>query len=428
MIKSVGRSRPLRGEITVEADKSISHRSVIFAALAQGQSRVENFLLAEDTLCTCDCLRQLGIGIRQRGSVLTVEGQGLNGLTAPRVILYCGNSGTTMRLMCGVLAAQSFHSMLGGDDSLHKRPMKRVIDPLTLMGADIIARNRGTYAPLAINGRQLKGIQYKLPVASAQIKSAILLAGLYARGETVVIEPQKSRDHTERMLASMGADLKIADLQICIKPGRELMPQNFVVPGDISSAAFFMVAASIIPGSELIIKNVGVNPTRSGIIDVLLAMGGSVKLENQHIVGGEPIADIVVASAALQGTIIEGEIIPRLIDELPVLAVAMAVAQGQSIVKDAGELRVKETDRISAICMELSKMGVDIVETDNGFIVNGRPEGLAGASVNSHGDHRIAMSLAVAGLAARGETVIDGAEAVSISFPGFWDLLAVLGR
>jgi 3-phosphoshikimate 1-carboxyvinyltransferase len=331
-----------------------------------------------------------------------------------------------MRLMSGILATQNFNSMLGGDDSLNKRPMKRVIEPLTMMGADISARNHGSYAPLDIRGRDLRGIKYELPVASAQIKSAILLAGLYADGETIVVEPEKSRDHTERMLGSMGANLQVNDYQISIRAGQDLEPQRFMVPGDISSAAFFMVAAMVVPGSELEIKDIGVNPTRSGIIEVLTSMGGKIKLENQRIVGGEPIADLVVSASNLKGTLVEGDIIPRLIDEIPVLAVAMAVAEGESVVKGASELRVKETDRISAICNELGKMGADIKETDDGFIINGKPEGLNGCVVKSHEDHRIAMSMAVAALIARGETTIEGSEAVAISFPGFWDLLAAI--
>ncbi|MEN6461608.1 MAG: 3-phosphoshikimate 1-carboxyvinyltransferase [Syntrophomonas sp.] len=428
MKKIIAKSGPLRGEIVVESDKSISHRAVIFAALARGESVVENFLAAADTLSTCDCLRQLGIEIRERGSALVIPGRGLNGLIAPRVILYCGNSGTTMRLMSGVLAAQSFHSMLGGDDSLNRRPMKRVIEPLTMMGADISARNHGSFAPLDIRGRNLKGIKYELPVASAQIKSALLLAGLYADGETVVVEPEKSRDHTERMLSSMGANLQVNNYNISIKSGQGLEPQKFIVPGDISSAAFFMVAAMVVPGSELKIKDVGVNPTRSGIIDILTSMGGKINIENQRIVGGEPIADLVVSASDLKGIVVEGEIIPRLIDEIPVLAVAMAVAEGESIVKGASELRVKETDRISAICSELGKMGIDIKETEDGFVINGQPDALIGSVVNSHEDHRIAMCLAVAALVARGETTVEGSEAVAISFPGFWELLDTIRR
>lgn len=423
MKRIIDKSGPLRGKIAVESDKSISHRTVMFAALAQGKSVVENFLTAADTMSTCNCLRQLGIDISERGSNLIIQGRGLNGLKSSKEILDCGNSGTTMRLMSGILAAQNFRSILGGDDSLNRRPMKRIIEPLTMMGADISAHSHGTYAPLDIKGRKLKGIKYELPVASAQIKSAILLAGLFAAGETIVIEPEKSRDHTERMLGSMGAYLKVNDSRISVRPGKALEPQRFIVPGDISSAAFFMVAAMIVPRSELMIKDVGINPTRSGIIEVLISMGGKIKIENQRTVSGEPIADLVISSSDLRGTIIEGEIIPRLIDEIPILAVAMAVAEGESVVKGAGELRVKETDRISAICSELGKMGADIKETADGFIINGKPGALTGALVNSHKDHRIAMSMAIAALTAKGQTTIEGSEAVSISFPGFWNLL-----
>ncbi len=423
MKKAIKPCTNLKGEFSVAADKSISHRAVIFSALAKGEGIVRNFLPAEDTLSSCACLRQLGAKIEGRNEVLVVEGPGLNGLLEPAGVLDCGNSGTTMRLLTGLLSGRPFFSVLSGDQSLNQRPMKRVISPLMSMGAVISGRQNNNYAPLAIQGRMLQGINYQLPVASAQVKSALLLAGLSAGSETVLTEPMQSRDHSERMLAAMGADIIADDLLVKLKPGRELEPQEFVVPGDISSAAFFLVAGALAPNSELMIRNVGINPSRAGIIEVLQAMGARISLENSKIVGGEPVADIVVASSDLQASNIDGQIIPRLIDELPVIAVAMAAAQGESKVSGAQELRVKETDRIAAICSELGKMGVDIDELEDGFIIHGNRDALKGTCVDSRGDHRIAMSLAVAGLLAEGETLIENAEAVNISFPAFWDLL-----
>lgn len=425
MDKMVKRAGPLHGQVQVSSDKSISHRAALFAALASGTSVVRNFLLAADTLSTCGCLRQLGVSIQQEGGLLQIHGHGWEQWQEPVQVLDCGNSGTTMRLLAGALAGHSFLSVLSGDHSLNRRPMKRVIEPLQKMGGNLVAR-KNQYAPLVVIGSSLQGIQYRQPVASAQVKSCILLAGLNARGETVIQEPEKSRDHTERMLAAMGADLQVNGLEITLKPGNILHPQEFLVPGDISSAAFFMVAATIVPGSELLIQDVGVNPTRAGIIQVLRDMGADINLERERIIGGEPVADILIKSAPLRGVHISGSIIPQLIDELPVLAVAMAAAEGTSSVADAGELRVKETDRISAICTELGKLGTDITETSDGFEVRGKPGGLQGNSVNTCGDHRIAMSLAIAGLAARGATVINGAEIVNISFPTFWDTLSAL--
>jgi 3-phosphoshikimate 1-carboxyvinyltransferase len=424
MEKIIRKSAPLKGELFVAPDKSISHRAVIFSSLAKGEGIVRNFLQANDTLSTCDCMRQLGISIEEKDSILIICGKGLDGLKEPKTILDCGNSGTTIRLLSGLLASQPFFSVLSGDESLNARPMKRVIHPLSTMGADILARDDNSYPPLAIRGKLLKGIDYRLPVASAQLKSALILAALNAQDATILHEKEKSRDHTERMLAAMGADIESSELTIRIRPGIELMPQEFMVPGDISSAAFFLVAAAIVPGSELLIKNVGINPSRAGIIEVLKAMGAKIKVVNQRFFAGEEVADILVSSSELKAVELDGEIIPRLIDELPVLAVAMAVADGESSVRGAGELRVKETDRIAAVSSELARMGVQIKELDDGFIVQGNPDLLRGNPVNSHGDHRIAMSLAIAALRAEGETRIGGAEAVSISFPGFWSTLA----
>ncbi|KUG02354.1 5-enolpyruvylshikimate-3-phosphate synthase [hydrocarbon metagenome] len=421
-------SGPLRGEITAEADKSISHRAVIFSALARGESVIRNFLLAADTLSSFSCMQQLGVDITREGSLLRVKGPGIDGLQEPVDVLNCGNSGTTMRLLTGLLSARPFFSVLSGDASLNNRPMKRIKNPLSSMGAQITARSQGNFPPLAVNGRNLNGIDYSLPVASAQVKSALLLAALTADGETTITEPHKSRDHTERMLGAMGAQIKQEGLEIKLCPGKDLTPQDFIVPGDISSAAFFMVAAAAVPGSELIIKGVGINPTRSGIIDVLIQMGGNIKIENQQVISGEPVADLIVSGSELKAVEISGDIIPRLIDELPVIAVAMAAASGTSIVHDAQELRVKETDRIKAITSELLKMGVNAEAIEDGFIIEGRSSTIKGAQVNSHGDHRIAMSLAVAALLAEGETSISNPQAVDISFPGFWQELDRLSR
>lgn len=418
MYKIIRKATNFKGEIEVGADKSISHRAVMFSALAKGESVIENFLLAEDTIATCNCIKELGINIKQDNNRLIIEGKGLDGFTKPSKVLDCGNSGTTMRLFTGLLSAQNFTSVLTGDSSLNKRPMERIINPLTQMGAKIQAR--GIYAPLTINGTRLQGITYTSPIASAQVKSAILLAGLNATGQTTVIEPQKSRDHTERMLSAMGANIKEDNLKVTIFPGKELNPQEIIIPNDISSAAFFMVAASIIPGAEVLIKNVGINETRAGIIEVLTKMGANIKKENEATVSGEQVADLLIKGSSLNSVVIEGDIIPRLIDEIPVLAVAMAVAHGTSIVKDASELRVKETDRIKAMCSELSKMGVSITETEDGFVIDGNYDDIKGAEVDSFGDHRIAMSLAIAALVAKGETKINDAKAVDISFPEFW--------
>ncbi|MDD2586260.1 MAG: 3-phosphoshikimate 1-carboxyvinyltransferase [Syntrophomonadaceae bacterium] len=427
MERVIQKSAPLKGELNVAADKSISHRAVILSSLATGQSVIRNFLQSQDTISTCNCMRQLGINIQDRDNVLTIDGKGLNGLQEPEGILNCGNSGTTIRLLTGLMAPQPFMSVLSGDDSLNKRPMKRVVEPLETMGALLNGRNNGTYPPLIISGGRLQGIDYQLPIASAQVKSALLLAGLYAESETVLTESFKTRDHTEKMLAAMGADIKEDNLTVTLTSGRELSSQEFVVPGDISSAAFFLVAGTIIPGSELLLKDIGVNPTRSGIIDILNEMGARIKIENQRLVGGELVADLIVSSAHLKGINIDGEIIPRLIDELPVLAVAMAAAEGESTVHGAAELRVKETDRINAICSELAKMGTSINEMEDGFIINGSSP-LKGNSVDSHGDHRIAMSLAIAGMLASGETHINNAGAVNISFPGFWNMMNQLAK
>lgn len=426
MQKIIKKTPNFKGEIKVAADKSISHRAVMFTALAEGESVINNFLLAEDTIATLNCFRCLGINIAQNNQQLVVQGQGLNGLLEPTRILECGNSGTTMRLLTGLLSGVNFFSILSGDDSLNKRPMSRLIKPLTSMGANIMARGNGVYAPLAIKGHNLTGVTYHTPMASAQVKSALILAGLYADSPTSIIEAKKSRDHTERMLSALGADIVETDLTVTIAPQPQLRPQTINVPNDISSAAFFIVAASIIKDAQILIKNVGINPTRAGILEVLYSMGANIKKENEMIVGGEAVADLIVTSSNLKSVEIKGDIIPRLIDELPILAVAMAVAEGTSLVKDAAELRVKETDRIKAICTELGKMGVSIRETADGFSIEGAYDKLKGTIVDSWGDHRIAMSLAIAGLVADGETIINNAGVVDISFPEFWEKIRQL--
>jgi 3-phosphoshikimate 1-carboxyvinyltransferase len=411
---------PLTGELHVPPDKSISHRAVIFGALAQGRSIVRNFLRSEDTLATVRCLRGLGITVEDKEKVLEVHGNGLRGLREPSNVLDCGNSGTTMRLLAGMVASYSFLTILTGDDSLRNRPMGRVIKPLMLMGTSIEGRKNGVYAPLVIKGGQLRPISYRLPVASAQVKSAILLAALGIEGETEIRELAPSRDHTERMLKAMGARLQVKDKVIHLTGGHELSPQEYTIPGDISSAAFWLVAASLVPGSELILRDVGINPSRTGVIKVLRQMGASIQTINERLLGGEAVADLIVRSAPLKGVDIGGEIIPTLIDEIPILAVAMASAKGESVVRGAQELRVKETDRIKAICDNLKALGVEIEEMSDGFWVRGSAK-FNGAEVDSFGDHRLAMAMGIAGLLTLDPVRLTRAEAVNISYPGFWD-------
>jgi len=396
-------------------------------ALAEGTTAVHNFLRAQDTFSTVSCIRRLGIKVEEKDGTLTVCGEGLAGLKEPEDVLDCGNSGTTMRLLCGLLAGQKFFSVLTGDGSLRRRPMRRVVEPLGKMGAEIQGRQGGAFAPLAVKGRPLAGIEYTLPVASAQVKSALLLAGMYADGGVVVREQVASRDHTERMLKNMGANISCQKGEIRLVGGNPLKAQEFRVPGDISSAAFFLVGAATVPGSEVLIQDVGINPTRAGIIDVLRAMGARIEIENAREENGEPVADLRAFYSPLHGIEIGGEIIPRLIDELPVLAVAMARAEGRSVVKDAGELRVKETDRIRAVCANLSALGAEITETADGFVITGGKP-LRGGRADSFGDHRLAMAMAVAALSAEDEVEIEGAEAVAVSYPGFWEDLERLCR
>jgi len=413
----------VRGEITVPGDKSISHRSIMLGSLAEGATVVHGFLHGEDNHATLNAFRAMGVAIEELpGGVLRIEGKGLDGLAEPGDVIDCGNSGTTIRLMTGLLSGQAFFSVLTGDRYLRKRPMRRVIGPLTTMGARIWGRRSGELAPLAIQGGGLKATSYVSPIASAQVKSALLLAGLYAEGETTVREPHLSRDHSERMLAYFGADVRPFSGGVSVSGRPRLAGREVYVPGDISSAAFFMVAALITPGSELLIRNVGVNPTRSGVIDILRAMGGSLELQNERQVSGEPVADILVRSSRLQGVEIGGEVVPRAIDEFPVISVAAAFAEGDTVIRDAHELRVKETDRIAAMTAELGRLGARVEATEDGMAITGG-EHLSGGNVTSHGDHRIAMSMAVAALRAQGAVEIEDTECTATSFPNFWELL-----
>lgn len=421
------KASPLRGEISIPGDKSISHRSIMFGSLAKGTTEITNFLQGADCLSTIACFEKMGIGIENNGDSVIVHGNGLFGLKKPDTILDCGNSGTTTRLISGILAAQDFDVTLTGDDSIKKRPMKRIMDPLSHMGADIRSLEGNGCAPLAITGKRLYGIHYTSKVASAQVKSAILLAGLYADGETKVTEPYVSRNHSEIMLKYFGADVSTEGTTASIRPAKELYGNRIVVPGDISSAAFFIAAGLLVPGSEILLKHVGINPTRDGIITVCRDMGADITLLNENTDSGEPTADILVKSSTLRGTEIGGSIIPTLIDELPVIAAMACFAEGQTVIRDAGELKVKESNRIEVMVRNLSAMGADVTETEDGMIIRGgRP--LHGAVIDSKLDHRIAMTFAVAGLCAEGETEIKGAECVNISYPGFYQDLERLGR
>ena len=418
-------SGKLRGEITVPGDKSISHRSVMLGSIAKGDTRISGFLTGEDCLSTIDCFKKLGIDIEVNGTDVTVHGKGLKGLSAPAETLDVGNSGTTLRLMSGILSAQPFTTRLTGDSSIQKRPMGRVASPLGLMGAKITSENEKMTAPLTIEGQRLHGIDYTLPVASAQVKSALILAGLYADGETRITEPEATRDHTEIMLNYLGADIRKEGDTIVVRPAAELTGKDITVPGDISSAAYFIAAALISKDSEVLIKNVGVNPTRTGIITAFKAMGGNIELTNERTVCGEPVADILVRSSRLHGVVIKGAIIPKLIDEIPVIAAAACYASGETVIADAAELRVKESDRIKTMAAELGRMGATVIQTEDGMVILGGIP-LHGAVCESYNDHRVAMSVAVAALGAKGETQIKDCGCVDISFPGYFDALMSL--
>ena len=429
-MKKITRITGLKGTLTVPGDKSISHRAIMFGSLAEGTTTIHGFLKGADCLSTIDCFRKMGISIEEKEDTIYVHGKGLHGLHKPEKTLDVGNSGTTTRLISGILAGQNFDTVLSGDASLNSRPMGRIMKPLSMMGADITSIHDTGCAPLSIKGRSLNAIHYDSPVASAQVKSCVLLAGLYANGKTSVTEPALSRDHTERMLRSFGANI-VSDKNTCtITPPETLHGQHIEVPGDISSAAFFIVAALITPNSEIIINNVGINDTRAGILKVCQDMGADITLLNAREEGGEPVADLLVKTSSLRGTIVEGDIIPALIDELPVIALMACFAKGQTIIKDAHELRVKESDRIAIMTENLGAMGADIIDTDDGFIINSRSDNtiptLHGASINCSMDHRIAMTFAVAGLNADGETIITDSDCVDVSYPGFFAQLKQL--
>lgn len=408
----------LKGEITVPGDKSISHRAIMTAALADGTTRITNFLNSADCLATIDCFKKMSVDIEEKNGEVFVRGRGINGLSAPSETLYTANSGTTTRIMSGILAGQPFSCVVDGDASIRKRPMNRIITPLSLMGADITS-SPGALAPLHINGRPLKGIHYESPVASAQVKSSILYAGLFADGETSVTEPYLSRNHTELMFKSFGIDVKSSGTTATVSRSPGFKATDITVPGDISSAAFFLAAGLITRGSQITVKNVGINPTRNAIIEVIERMGGSIKVENVRSNGGEKSADITVKESSLSGITIEKDMIPRLIDEIPVIAVIAACASGTTVIRDAAELKVKESNRIDLTAENLKKMGADVTPTDDGMIINGgRP--LKGAVIESRFDHRIAMAFSVASLVAEGETEIRNAECVSVSYPDFY--------
>lgn len=417
--------KSLRGELTVPGDKSISHRAVMFGALCNGTTKITHFLEGADCLSTISCFRKMGISIEQNGDEVFVHGKGIHGLLAPSEILDTGNSGTTTRLISGILAGQSFSSQLTGDASIQTRPMKRIITPLSDMGADIKSLRGNDCVPLSIHGKKLHATHYISPVASAQVKSCILLAGMYADGITSVSEPVLSRNHTEIMLNYLGAEVTTEGTTVSIRPDPVLTAKDILVPGDISSAAYFIAAGLLIPGSEVLLKNVGINPTRDGMLRVCQAMGADVTLLNRQM-EGEPTADLLIRSSSLHGTVIEGSLIPTLIDELPMIAVMAAFADGTTIIRDAAELRVKESDRISVMVENLKAMGADIQGTDDGMIIRGGAP-LHGGVVDSHLDHRVAMSLAVAGTICDGTLDISGGDCVNISYPCFYSDLYRLG-
>ncbi len=429
VIKPAADGLALRGRLRVPGDKSISHRALMLGSLAEGETVIEGLLLGEDPLSTAHCFRALGADISELNSQqVRVQGIGLGNLREPGNVLDAGNSGTTMRLMMGILASHSDRFfVVTGDDSLRSRPMSRVVKPLQQMGAQIWGRKGNSLAPLAVQGQRLKPTHYQSPIASAQVKSCVLLAGLMTEGDTTVTEPALSRDHSERMLRAFGANLTV-DSETCsvtVHGPATLRGQTVVVPGDISSAAFWLVAAAIVPGSDLVIENVGVNPTRTGILEVLAQMGADITPENEREVAGEPVADLRVRHSALKACTIAGDIIPRLIDEIPILAVAAAFAEGTTVIRDAAELRVKESDRLAVMATQLGQMGAQITELPDGLEITGGAA-LTGTAVDSYTDHRIAMSLAIAALNATGETQIHRAEAAAISYPDFTDSLRQL--
>lgn len=412
--------KSLKGELTIPGDKSISHRSVMFGAISRGKTTISNFLPGEDCLSTIACFRALGVDINMDDpDKVVINGKGFEGLKEPEEVLDVGNSGTTIRLMMGILSGRPFFSVIKGDVSIGKRPMTRVTKPLSQMGAIIDGREKGEFTPLAIRGGNLKGIEYTLPVASAQVKSSILFAGLQAEGVTTIYEPSKTRDHTERMIRQFGGEVTSDGLVVSVKGGQNLHGTDVYVPGDISSAAFFLVAGAVLPDSELILKNVGLNPTRTGIIDVMKEMGADMEIINQRGDEFEPIGDIIIRTSSLKSTEIEGDMIPRLIDEIPVIALLATQAEGTTVIRDAEELKVKETNRIDTVVNELRKLGANIEATDDGMIIRGRTS-LTGGTVSSHGDHRIGMMLAIAALLAKEPVYLENPDAISISYPEFF--------
>ena len=410
-------SNGLNGTVCVQGDKSISHRAIMFGALSDGVCNISHFLMSDDCLATIDCFRKMGVEIEACDETVRVQGVGINGLKAPISPLYTGNSGTTTRLLCGLLAAQNFNSSINGDESIQTRPMARVATPLKLMGADIELTNEN-FCPIEIHGTELYGIDYTLPVASAQLKSALILAGLYANGKMVITEQRESRNHTEHMLKNLGANIEINRNKITVEKTEKISSFDLDVPGDISSAAFFIVAGLIVPNSEIILKNVGINKTRAGVIDLLIKMGGDITITNRDA-SLEPTCDLIVKSSKLKAIDICGDIIPNVIDELPILAVAASFAEGKTNIRDASELRHKESDRISAMCTELKKGGIDVVETPDGMIINGG-EAFGGDFI-SYNDHRIAMAMTIFALAAKTPSTLSGEDAVSISYPNFFN-------
>ena len=425
MEKMITNVKGLQGSVVVPGDKSISHRAIMFGSMAEGKTTIKNFLAGDDCLSTISCFRKLGVNIVQEGTSVTVEGKGIKGLQQSTTVLDVGNSGTTIRLMSGILASLPFESTLQGDDSIAKRPMTRVVQPLREMGANIEGREDGKYTPLTIKGGELKGITYKLPVASAQVKSAILLAGLQANGQTTVIEKEKTRNHTETMLQMFGGNITCNGNEITVEGGQLLTGTAVTVPGDISSAAFFLVAGAIVPNSTLHLKNVGLNETRTGILDVLRSMGASMTITQTNDGEAEPIGDITISTSKLKATNINGSIIPRLIDELPIIALMATQAEGTTVISDAKELKVKETNRIDTVVSELSKLGADITATEDGMIIKGKTA-LTGGDVNSYGDHRIGMMLAVAALICTEEVKLHDSAAIDVSYPNFFEHLQQL--
>lgn len=415
----------LKGEIIVPGDKSISHRAVIFGSIAEGKTEIDGFLEGEDNFSTINAFKAMGVEITAAGpNKITVKGSGLRGLKEPDDVIDAGNSGTTARLLAGLLSAQDFYTVMTGDPTLRRRPMKRVVEPLKLMGASIEGRKGASLLPISIAGRELKGINYNTPVASAQLKSAILLAGIYAKGETIVNEPEKSRDHTERMLKLFGGDMAENGNSVMVRSTKSLTGCKITVPGDISSSAFFMVGGAISPGSELLIRNTGINPTRTGIIKILQAMGAGLGIANERQSSGEPVADIVAKSASLKGIDIDGPMLLPAIDEFPIICVAAAFAEGATRIRGAAELRVKESDRISSMAESLSAIGINVKEHSDGIDIEGIGKGFAnGGRINSRGDHRIAMAMAMAALRTQKGIEIEGAASVDVSFPGFFDML-----